>query len=77
MSRNTSTFQESFGCEDLWNLMSIEKQLKIIDCFENRLPEFLIDVAYGIESEDAVNMIHSVASSCIHMSQKPNLESLY
>ncbi|EFP02309.1 hypothetical protein CRE_01020 [Caenorhabditis remanei] len=77
MSRNTSTFQESFGSEDLWNLMSIEKQLKIIDCFENRLPEFLIDVAYGIESEDAVNMIHSVASSCIHMSQKPNLESLY
>lgn len=74
---NTTIFRESLESEDLWKLLPTEKQTRIVDCFENRFPDFLLDVAYGIESEDVVNVIRSVTSSWIRLVKKPDLETLY
>ncbi|CAC70128.1 uncharacterized protein CELE_Y66D12A.3 [Caenorhabditis elegans] len=73
----STKFQESVGVDELWNRMSAGKQAKILNCFENRLPEFLIDVAFGIESEEVVNIIDSVNSPVVRLTEKPILDSLY
>ncbi|UMM23007.1 hypothetical protein L5515_003934 [Caenorhabditis briggsae] len=75
--RKTTIFRESLSAEDLWNRMPPEQQLKVVDCFESRLPDFLLEVAYGIESEDVVNVIRSVINYYVHMTKKPDLETLY
>uniref|UniRef100_A0A1I7T398 FBA_2 domain-containing protein n=2 Tax=Caenorhabditis tropicalis TaxID=1561998 RepID=A0A1I7T398_9PELO len=75
--KNSTVFKESTNAKDLWNRLTKSQQMKITDCFANRLPEFLIDVAYGIESEEVVNVIRSVTSSEIEMIEKPYLDTLY
>ncbi|CAI2348952.1 unnamed protein product [Caenorhabditis sp. 36 PRJEB53466] len=77
MYRNRTFLEEELNSDDLWNKLSPEKQTKLLDALENRLPEFLVRIGNGIECVDQVNIVSPVENESVWVTPRNNFEPLY